>query len=515
MAGESRAGAWGAALGRRPLLWFLPLQCGLLFYNLDLLPVWGDEQFTLNVIAKPWEEIPAALYPDIHPPAYYFLAKLWMQAPWPGSEIAALRALSALFCLAATAAVGALWLRGVSPASRAWFAALWCLSPVLTMYSRMGRSHSLQLLMAVLGLYCARRLVEEPASRRRIAAYALAAAGLLYTHYLPAVAVIGATASMLAWRGFRRRDVAYLRALSAAHALAALLYLPWAATFVHALSRVSSAAPYRLVENLALETAVKLAYWFTSFTFGEAFPPWMVFAGLALAPAAAWLLWEGLRARQPWLPLAALTAAVGYIGAASWVSFPFIGARLLFVLPFFLLTLPAGRERRPRAGNAVCAVLPAVFLVSLSAYFGKQGFLNQGYLTPFDEMARLIREQSPPSGVLLLADGYNTDPSPLPAVLEGLPEYVMIRGKEAEELAAEHIREERFDTVWYVRDTHDASPGGVVARLEAQAAARYAREDHLFVPYNTVNRWAARLLGRPPQTHHYRLTAFRKTGQVP
>lgn len=509
MAGKPKARTWTAALRKRPLLWFLPLQSVLLFYNLDLLPVWGDEQFTLNTIAKPWAEIPAALYPDIHPPAYYFLAKLWMQAPWPGSEIAALRALSALFCLAATAAVGALWLGGLSPASRAWFAALWHLSPVLTMYSRMGRSHSLQLLMAVLGLYCARRLVDEPASRRRIAAYALAAAGLLYTHYLPAVAVIGATASMLAWRRFRRKNGAYLRAAAAAHALAALLYLPWAATFVHALSRVSSAAPYRLAENLALETAVKLAYWFTSFTFGEAFPPWMVFAGLALGPAAAWLFWEGLRARPSWLPLAALTAAVGYIGAAAWVSFPFIGARLLFVLPFFLLTLPAGRERRPRAGNAVCALLLAVFLVSLSAYFGKQGFLNQGYLAPFDEMARLIRQEPPSARALLLADGYNTDPSPLLAALEGRPECVVIRGKHAQELAAGRIRR-RFDTVWFLRNTHDASPGGVVARLESQAAARYAREDHLFVPFNAVNRWAARLLGRAPQTHHYRLTAFRK-----
>ena len=516
MAGIPGASAWRAALLERPLLCFLPVQCGLLFYNLDLLPIWGDEQFTLHVTAKPWAAIPPLLQPDIHPPAYYFLARLWIQLPWPGSDIAQLRALSALLCLGATVVVHAFWLRGAAGASRLWFSALWCLSPTLLMYSRMARSYSLQLLMATLGIHCALRLIARPSSRGRVLAYALAAAGLLYTHYLPAISVIGATALTLAWRWVRRKRSEFLRALLVSHAIAALLYLPWAGTFAYALSRVSQSEPYWLVQNFALETAVKLAYWFTAFTFGEAFPPWAIFLGAALGPAVLWLLRQGVKApAAPWLPLAALAALIGYLGAASWVSFPFMGARLLFMLPFYLPALIAGRERSPLAGNAVCAGLLVVSLGSLSAYFGKQGFLNQGYLVPFDAMARRIEEKSPRSDALLLADGYNTDPSPLLAALDGRLERLTIYGEQSETLAAKHIREERFETVWYLRNTHDSSPGNVVTRLERQAAERYAGEEHLFAPYAAANRWAARLLGRPPRTHHYRLTEFRKTGEGP
>ena len=234
-----------------------------------------------------------------------------------------------------------------------------------------------------------------------------------------------------------------------------------------------------------------------------------------------------------------MAAAIGYLGAAAWVSFPFMGARLLFVLPFYLLALLAGRERRPLAGNAVCAGILLASLGSLSAYFGKEGFLNQGYLVPFGEMARRIQEKSTRSDALLLADGYNTDPLPLlaalgqkvftlhPAIrdntdsspllvaLEGRLKCVILRDEQAEELAAKYIREERFDTIWHLRNTNDISPGSIVTRLESEAAERYSGTERLFVPYSTADRWAARLLGRAPQTHHYRLTEFRKTEQGP
>ncbi len=499
-----------------PLLWFLPAQCGLLFYNLELLPIWGDEQFTLNVIAGPWAAIPSVLQYDIHPPLYYVLARLWVQLPWPGSDIAQLRALSALICLIATVVVDALWLRDARRSNRLWFLALWCLSPMLLMYSRMGRSYSLQLFIATLTIYFALRLIAEPSSNRRALAYSASAAGLLYTHYLPAISVVGATALLLVWRWVRQRKSDFLRALLVSHAIAALLYIPWAATFLFALSRVSQRDPYSLVQNFALETAVKLAYWFTSFTFGEAFPLWAIFLGAALGPAVLWLLRQGLKVPVNRLPLASLAALIGYIGAASWVSFPFVGARLLFTLPFYLLCLVAGRERRPLAGNAVCAGILLVSLGSLSAYFGKQGFLNQGYLRPFGEIARSIQEKSTRSGALLLADGYNTDPSPLLAALKGQVECVTIYGEQAEELAAKYIREERFDTIWYLRTTHDASPEGVVTRLELQAAGRYVGDEHLFMPHDVAaNRWASRLLGRQPQTHYFRLTEFRKPGEGP
>ena len=72
------------------------------------------------------------------------------------------------------------------------------------------------------------------------------------------------------------------------------------------------------------------------------------------------------------------------------------------------------------------------------------------------------------------------------------------------------VNEQHFHTLWYLRNTHDISPGGVISRIESDAAAHYHGQEHLFVPYSTADQWMARLLGWPPRTHHYRLTEFRK-----
>lgn len=74
-------------LHRSPLARALACQSLLWLTALDRMPVWGDEQFTLDTIARPWSEIPGALRRDIHPPLYYFLAKLWMMLRPSASEI--------------------------------------------------------------------------------------------------------------------------------------------------------------------------------------------------------------------------------------------------------------------------------------------------------------------------------------------------------------------------------------------------------------------------------------------
>jgi hypothetical protein len=283
------------------------------------------------------------------------------------------------------------------------------------------------------------------------------------------------------------------------------------------MSRVSRAEPYWLVQNFVLETAIKLTYWFTSFTFGEVFPAWAILLGTVVGPGALWLLWHGLKlSRQdakpwhpPWLALVAVIAVIGYLGATAWVTFAFVGARLLFIFPFYLLLLLAGRERKPRVGTVICTGLIVVSLGSLTAYFSKEGFLNQGYLVPFGEIARRVREHSS-GNALMLVEGYNTDPSPLLAALAGHIEMIKIRGESTETLAAQYVNERRHDTIWYLRNTHDISPDGVVARIESEAAAHHEAEEHLFVPYSSADRWVAHLLRWPPETHHYRLTEFRK-----
>jgi len=496
-------------LADNPLPLALLIQSGLLFYRLDLLPIWGDEQFTLDVIQRSWRNIPVVLQADIHPPIYYFLAKLWTLIPWPVEPIVQLRALSAVICLPATAVIYRLWLRDAEPSTRYWFLALWTLSPTLVMYSRMARSYSLQLLIAMIALFAAARFLQAPADRKRLAAYVIAATALLYTHYLPGIAVAGATGLFLLAGVLKSKAHRPTGALLFSSVGIALLYAPWVPTLISAVRRVPAADPYVLVNSPWLETVIKLAYLFTSFSFGEAFPLASIVVGVLVAPGLMWLLWHGARDGPPWLPHSLTVVLIAYLGAAAWVSFPFIGARLLFLLPSYLLWLLAGRARQQRAGMIICGGMILVSLGSLSSYYSKSNFLNQGYLVPFDEIAALIESKSSPSDTVLLVDGYNTDPAPLLAAVRDKFAAVRIRDAGSQAQARALIESTGWRKIWFLRNSHDISPNLVISELEAFAARHYEAEGRrLYVPFSAMDRWAASWLGRSEASHHYQMTEF-------
>src|SRR5690242_15337838 len=70
-----------------PLIAVLCVQALLLFHNLDLLPVWGDEVFTLRTVSHSLREIVTILEHDIHPPLYYFLLHWWARLPLPWTGV--------------------------------------------------------------------------------------------------------------------------------------------------------------------------------------------------------------------------------------------------------------------------------------------------------------------------------------------------------------------------------------------------------------------------------------------
>ena len=105
-----------------PLFWALPLQAILFFWRLDLLEPWGDELFTLNAAPQSLQQIASIVGHNIHPPLYFDLLHLWIQSPWPGSMLAKMRAMSAIWGLLATVgvAVSIVLTPGASRAPRRW-----------------------------------------------------------------------------------------------------------------------------------------------------------------------------------------------------------------------------------------------------------------------------------------------------------------------------------------------------------------------------------------------------------
>jgi len=168
----------------------LCLEACLLFPALDLLPIWTDELFTVMTVPHPVREIIPIVQRDIHPPLYFVLLHQWAKLPLPFTSVAALRAFSAVWALAATLLLDLFWTRSMKPIDRYLALALFAFSPCLLLYGRMARSYSMQAALALLALAMLQRWIPNPLSLLRASAALLAVLLLLYTHYVPGLAVL-------------------------------------------------------------------------------------------------------------------------------------------------------------------------------------------------------------------------------------------------------------------------------------------------------------------------------------
>lgn len=460
------------------------VQAGLLFANLGLLPLWTDEPFTLNTVAHPVHEILPIVARDIHPPLYYVLLHFW-----PVHSVIALRAFSALWALAATVLLDLLWTANWRPWRRL-FALLWlALSPCLLLYGRMARSYSMQMVLFLL----AASLLWRWLRLRRGAVPAFAACvALLYTHYVPGLALLAALAIVGVPRLGPRRVAAFAGAM-------ALAYAPWLWTLSSALLHWGQAADffhqYRITGSFFWEQVLKIGFGAVSLSIGESFYP----PALLFVPCLAWLALRGLKRTPRRLAgMIAIAGAIGYVGVARWVSYPFIPARLLWLLPFLTLAVTMGLGRR----RAPAAILLVLSLTSISCYFRQENYLNKGYQAPLRELAQRIDTEAGASD-LILADAFNTDADVLAYYLGTRHPVKLIASEREPEL---RLLFAQARPVWIVRNQHDISPSSVTTRMESLACAGRERQETLYLPYSAWQRFAlAHLMPHPP-THFYQLT---------
>lgn len=479
----------------------LCVQACLLFSSLNLLPVWTDELFTVTAIKHPVREIIPLVQQDIHPPLYFVLLRQWAKLPLPFSDVAALRAFSAVWALLATVLLDLFWTRSLKPMER-WLAiALFALSPCLLLYGRMARSYSMQAALALLSVAMLQRWMERPLSLPRASGALISTLALLYTHYVPGLAILSGFA-LIGWRsvGIARTATLLLAA--------ALGYLPWAATMIDALSRWGTAsgfaARYEISGNPVLEQIVKIGFGLVSLTIGESF----LAVSLLLAPVMLLLALRGARTPEfaQRLPgLLAIAAVIGYIGVSRWSSYPFIPARLLWLLPFVSLSVALGishLHRLPLRWGVALAILLS-YASSIVMYFRRENFLNLGYAAPLPEIAGQLNREAQP-GDLILMDAYNTDSQVLSSYLSGRTPYIVLVADKVPE-ARRRIRS--APTVWIARNTRDISPGHTTTELQTEACAGRIERDTLLEPYALWQQAAMKIVGiRPPFTHFYQLT---------
>ena len=203
-----------------------------------------------------------------------------------------------------------------------------------------------------------------------------------------------------------------------------------------------------------------------------------------------------MRHPPAWLVVVLPVAIAAYFGAGRWVAFAFVPARLLFLLPFFLLLLVRGAESSRRAGWIVCSAMLLLSAGSISSYFRRADFLNKAYVLPYSQIAGVINRGSADRRAVVVADVSNTDPGPLTSLLwPGIP---VIPAPAA-------VREslEGAGVIWCFRNTHDTSPAGLNRSIERELAEGRRVRTHLFVPYSPRDRFMMRLLGWVEQPTHY------------
>ena len=484
----------------------LAVQAALLFYRLDLLEPWGDEWFTLTTVPRTLSQIRSVVERVAHPPLYFFLLHFWIQIPWPASPLTKMRAMSVLWTLLATVILDRLWLIELEPRVRRVFLSLWVLSPCLLLYARMARSYSMQLALALLTIYAASKWLARPQSPRWLLAYSCSLVALLYTHYLPATAIMAAVWLTLLAKPQLSPKIRIM--IVAAPVLAiALLYLSGLTSPFEALGAWRASSTYS-VGNPFVDQLVRFAYWFVSFSFGETISALGIVLGALLTPAIAFALYRGVQSRPRWMSLLAVASLVGYIGVSRWTGFPFTPARLLFALPFFLILLVKGIDAGAR-GSIVFAGLLLVYISGDYSYFAKTGYLNKAYCVPYQAMADVIVHDSPADGAVLLVDGYSSIPAPLLIRLGKGIRVIFLNDEQSAEPEVETVRHQT-GIIWFWRHTNDTSPDKFVSRMEADLAQGRTVKEYDYLPYSMPERWILRLLRGPGQPNYfYRLSEMK------
>jgi hypothetical protein len=494
--------------------WFVPacfvLQAALLLAHPGLLPVWGDESFTLEAARQPLPDLLRSYAGDVNPPLHGLLLHFWLKLPWPLEAASAARILSALILLAAGWAAVRIWTPSEAPRTRLWFVVFWSLSPSLLLFGRMARAYSLQVLLFTLALAAAQRLIAEPRRVRRNLCFALCLALLLYTHYLPALALLAGVLARTLWLALFRKENSPLLASLASAGLALFCYAPWLAYLWRTLERFTRAVPQPAVSNPLAAEILRLGYAFLSFAFGETPPGWLLVVGVLLAPAVTWLLWKGTRAAPAWLWIVLPAAVAAYVGASRWVGFVFVPARLLFLLPFFLLLAARGAARTGRAGAAAALIMLLLCAGSIAGYYRKTDFLNKAYLIPYQEIAALIQRESAGVRTAVLADACNLDPWPLLRQLSPAVQTVLVGHEHDLEQIESRLYAGSPAVIWHIRNTRDICPAQLNNRLGALLLEGRLHRRWLFIEYTARDKLLLRALGmHTPPSHFLQLDQYR------
>ncbi len=370
------------------------LACFLLFRQLDRPNLWVDEFATLQMISGSFAGVVDACIRDIHPPLYFILLKGW--ALLCGESDVAIRALSVLFASASVIGMGLLAKQLLGP-NRALLPMLFMgVHPAFIQFARMARYYSLVLMLGLLSTVFLLSAIST-ARKRYWGLYALSSVLLLYTFYPGGILLLaqGLAFILPAWK--RRSSRIWICCM----AIAAALFAPWA---VYVVSGQFSFFRTHIGSDLAhsaIGFILGAGISFYTFSVGETIFPWRVPALLGLISVICLIVAALWGARKTvGIKTGGITGVsilfMSFVTTFLSVQTPFINTpvRVLFALPFFILTVSVGvyAVQKPILKKAVIFLLVVVWVNGLLNYYTEREFLNPIYFTPARHAARIVAQ---------------------------------------------------------------------------------------------------------------------------
>lgn len=325
-------------------------------------PLWYDEIFTWHMARLPIDEMVQATAGDVHPPLWYAIEHVAIQAI--GDSEAALRLPSLAFGLASVALCYALARAlGYDVALSVACAGMLALMPGFIWYAQEARMYALlqaAVLLATVGLVTGRRWL-----------MGIGMVITLYSHNLGVFAVlpIGLLSLWLEWEGrFPWRTVATGVGVVAA-------WSPWLATLLRQTRDISD------------------GFWIQAASLGGYLRPfYRVIVGMGIA---SWLeqhavlvaggmlglaLWAGLRPRfRHWFPLAMIIGPTAGLLLASLAWRPIYLSRFFVVTtPFLAILLSVGLSKleTPTRSAILAGLVPMLLLGVLWQGKGTESYTN-------------------------------------------------------------------------------------------------------------------------------------------
>jgi mannosyltransferase len=360
-------------------------------------PLWLDEALTVNVASAPLADIAGLLERDGHPPLYYYVLHLWMEIVGTGAS--AVRALSAIFGLAAIAMIFVVGRRLGGARLGAWSAAVLAVMPYGIRYSSEARMYELVTLLVLVGWWLVDRALaappgapadapadppadgaprptdgvarrDAPVARWVLVALWLVSGALLLTHYWAifflAACGLGLVVCTVRVRrtGSPERFRAHLQ-VTLAVALGGVWFTPWVSTFRYQAEHTGTPwAPASRPTRILSESLVDFA--------GGVDPEPILLLGLCAVLAVLGgfassdgdrVCLGGLRPGWPTRLLWVLGGTLGVGAVASLVSSAaFAGRYASVVFPFWVLLVAAGLVVIPGVAARVATMLLLVLL---------------------------------------------------------------------------------------------------------------------------------------------------------